>query len=189
MVIKYELPLDDYLEFNRFHTSNSATLRRRKYFGTFVLFVASFSVKWITGHPPELGIAFSAFIAVLCLLASWFGYSFLMARAQARIARQMYQEGSNKAILGPRVVEIDETALVSRAEFFETRYFWKGVDRIVETPDHAFLYVASLAAMIVPKRRMESGDPLQFIDQAVEYWLAANPDKIVDKPGCDVNHP
>lgn len=189
MVIKYELTLEDYLEFNRFHTTNSAAVRRQKYLGTFMIFVGSFSGTWLVGHPPELGVAFSAFIALLCLLASWYGYSFLMARAQAKIARQMYQEGSNKAILGLRVVEIDETALVSRAEFFETRYFWKGIDRIVETPDHAFLYVASLAALIVPKRRIEFGDPLQFIDQAVEYWLAANPDKVVDKPGRDVNHP
>lgn len=182
MVIKYELTLDDYIAFNLFHTSNSGALRRRRIVGTVLTSFITFVGTLLIGHPPELGIGFSVIIALFCVVISWYVYKLAYGRAQSRTVRRMYQEGCNKSILGPREVTIDENSIFSRSEFIEARYFWKGVDRIIETPDHAFLYVAAVSALIIPKREIASGDPLQFIEQAVEYWLAANPEKVVDTP-------
>ena len=85
------------------------------------------------------------------------------------------KQGTNKGTLGEHELEIDDNGLVERTEVTETRQSWHGVERIVETDEHAFIYVSSMMAHVIPKHSVIAGDPNEFIARAKQLWLAANP--------------
>ena len=98
-----------------------------------------------------------------------------------RQARRLYKEGTNKGVFGQHEIEIDDDGLVERTEVNETRQSWHGVERIAETDEHAFIYISSVMAHIIPKQSVTAGDPDTFIARAKQLWLVANPDAMAEQ--------
>ena len=51
----------------------------------------------------------------------------------------------------------------------ETRQSWRGVERIVETDEHVFIYTSSVMAHVIPKLTA-TGDVPAFVEQAIQFW-------------------
>ena len=56
----------------------------------------------------------------------------------------MLDEGKNVGLLGSRILEITETAIISEGQAGETKIKWEAVERICESEDYLFLYIASI---------------------------------------------
>lgn len=105
-------------------------------------------------------------------------FSYIFPASMDRQIRRLYKEGANKGVIGRHELEIDDDGLVERTEVNETRQSWRGVERIAETDEHAFIYISSMAAHVIPKHSMTVGDPDAFIDRAKELWCAENPEAV-----------
>ncbi len=177
MILRYEISMDDLVAFNRYHSANSPAIKRSK--STFMILVSGLVVGLSLLIDPPPGIARSVVASVAVLFALLFSFIFnrVFRSSLDRHVRRLLNEGANKGCFGWHELEIDNDGLVERTEVNETRHSWQGIEKIAETESHAFLYTSSFMAHVIPKQSISTGDAVQFIADAKQLWLAANPDK------------
>lgn len=117
-------------------------------------------------------------LVTLALLFSglyWLIFSvYALPKSLDRQTRRMYGEGANKGVLGQHEIEIDASGLWERSEVSETRHAWRGIERIEESDDYAFIYVTSMSAHVIPKQSVTQGDPETFLLHARKLWRTHN---------------
>jgi hypothetical protein len=65
-------------------------------------------------------------------------------------------------------------SLTVRTNHSTTCIRWSGISKIAETADHAFLYISSTEAHVVPRRAFASVRDFEaFIDRAIKYHESA----------------
>lgn len=175
MKIRFENTIDDFVALARHHSEHSSTARRAR---TYALCVFSFAViMMITG----LALKFSDYLAhhgiagwnftlvtVLSVLLGLLGvlvYMPVFFRRQAeRHARRTYAEGNNKAVLGPRELQIVGDELVSRSTYAESRMRIEAVERVVSDGPYTFIYINAATAYVIPHEAVLDGDHDKFAD-------------------------
>lgn len=177
MILRYNLTVEDMVALNRYHYAHSPTIRKTK-----LKYIILVSVLFIAASfllPPKPGLTRPMIVAGAVILAALFSMIFIYRYSASleRNVRRLFKEGTNKGIICEHEIEIDEHGLVEKTEFKETRQSWQGVERIVETQSHVFIYMSSMAAYVIPKESVAAGDPYQFVESAKQFWLAANPEK------------
>lgn len=174
MIVKYENSIDDLVAFSRHHYARSpavkwSIIRSLVLWSLVFIFI---SLKFPTTDDLSIStrVAFGILYAALfCLIVS-----LLRRPITDRLVRRMFREGDNKGIICQHELEIDDQGIVERTEVGEARQSWRAVERIEESDDHAFIYVSSMMAHVIPKRAVETGDVQAFLSQAKEWWRAAN---------------
>jgi len=179
--LKYQLTVEEHVEANRFITGHSPSIRRRRLIVTSLGAIVYFFVgTWIgkrISADPWFYVGFGVFFATVTIVPLvWF-----RQWLSARTIRKMLSESSNRAALGVREVSIDEEKMSVKGETGESSVRWIGIERVTETRRHAFFYISSIHAHMLPKVSVFSGNPKEFVEAAKEYWLAANPGKVVEE--------
>lgn len=64
----------------------------------------------------------------------------------------MLNEGKNAYFLGPWSIELLEDGIVTTNSFSESKTKWDGIEKIIESEEHIFIYVGVASAFIIPKR-------------------------------------
>jgi uncharacterized membrane protein YedE/YeeE len=162
MELEFRLEEADVLAFLDHHMQHSGAardIRRRQIYGHAFLVVIFGLVFWFLGE-AALAIAF------LVLGPVWVAW--WPARARQTYRKQalaMYREGQNPMLEGHHVLRLDDAGLVAVTPAAEARMSLTSVGRIVDTPDHLFIYVGAVQAIIVPRRRVVRGDVDIFVQQ------------------------
>lgn len=178
MIVKYEITEDDLVAFHRYHCAHSAAVKKKKYIAMLAASVVIVGGSLLVPLPdvsPSLivGVAIPV-AAVFCIVYNFWTFP----KAIDQQVRRMLKEGANKAIIGDQQIEVDDSGIVKRNAVSESRFSWIGVERIAETDTHAFIYVASTVAIVIPKRSCGGGDPVEIIALLKQSWIAANPDAV-----------
>ena len=133
-----------------------------------------------------------AFIVVLCAVVGLLTRRYLFQTIEAavmmalvvlivprialRAARtqmvRMYQ-GQPGEIFGEKTIEINEEGVLVVSESATSLYKWKAIQRVVETPTHAFLMVGPLMGIIVPRAAMASDGYVAFVSEAKRLYAQA----------------
>jgi hypothetical protein len=170
MHIRFENRLEDMLAFNQYHLASSTALRRAQ--RRPLLIIAC------------LGIGISALIALseespffLLVGSMWtalcIGFIQLSTRWRTRrITAQMLTEGSNKSLYGWHELELEGEQLTKRSLYITTIMDLRLVEKIAETPDHAFIYISAVSALIIPRRDVPEADYQEFFDELRERLRA-----------------
>ena len=176
MIVRFHTTVVDLVAFNRYHCAHSPAVKRTKFTWMALASALFLGGSLIIPSTEELSrvVIVAAAVACAVLFSVFFNYRF--AASLDRQARRLYEEGTNKGMVGQHELEIDDHGLVERTAVNETRQSWHGVERITETEEHAFIYISSIMAHVIPKRSVTVGDPDTFIARARKSWLAANPD-------------
>ena len=160
--LEYRLEESDLVAFLDYHCQYSEALReirRGQMYGYAILLAVFALVYWFFGE-TAVGIAF------LVLGPAWAAWWPARARRLARKqAAAFYGQGPNALPEGPNALKLDDEALFLRSPASDTRLPLPSVERIVETPDYLFIYVGSIQALIVPRRRVTRGDVTAFAGQ------------------------
>jgi hypothetical protein len=171
MVIRYELTLDDLIAFNRYHVAHSRTIQTQKYFVIAVVGLVAIGAG--VAIESEIPLFARVFSAIIFAALFRFAYHLFFGLALRRQTRQLLSEGSNDGILGPHELELNDKFLTERTDVNESRHAWSAINRIEETDEHAFLYISSLQAHVIPTREVISGDVDQFIQRSRQLLAAA----------------
>ncbi len=175
VIVKYHITVEDVVALHR-HVMNSPTTRKNKFRWILVVMLLLAATLFIPLPEEEL------IRPVVVAFAVVWGAAFLILvfvvgpALMDRHVRGVYKEGANKGTIGQHEIEIDENGLVERTEVNEARWTWGGIERIEESDTHAFIYVSSVMAHIIPKQSVFAGDPGTFIAKARELWRSANPE-------------
>jgi YcxB-like protein len=171
--IRFENTIDDFVALARYHSDHSPAARRVRVRATwifaiaFLLLTAGLGIK-ISIYFEEQGIVgwYFALAAVSPMFLGILGAVIRMPgafRRQAeRQARQTYAEGNNKAVLGPRELQLDGNELVSRSTYAESRIRLEALERVVTDGAYTFIYLNSVTAYVIPHDSVLEGDPEKF---------------------------
>ena len=172
MLLQYELTVDDLVAFNRYHCAQSPSVRRTKYAAMFVVAMMLIAASYLIPATADVsrGVIFALAIGFAGLFAVIFNVTY--PASMDRAIRRMCREGANKGLVGRHELEIDAEGLIERTEFNETRQSWRGVERIGETDDYAFIYISAIMAHVIPRQTVIAGDPDAFIARAKQLWQA-----------------
>jgi hypothetical protein len=175
--VVYELEIEDVIAFNMHHRARSAVAKRVRWLLTVLLLIlaavaARAGVTAIGENLPAAAVFF-LILAVIAAFASLFSGNVLRALTR-RSVRNFLREGSNRAILGTRRLQISTVGLSKSSELIETKAKWAAVEKIDTTREYAYFYIASIEAYVVPRRAFN--DDLQFqafVELARRYWRQA----------------
>ena len=162
MELEYQLEEEDLLAFSEYHLAHSPSnreVRRRQTYGYAVLF-AVFGLIFLVFGEAALAIAF------LVLGPLWIAYwPWRVKQIQRKQLLARYREGKNPVLEGPVVLGIDEDGLTSVNSMSQSRTSFAAVQRVADTPDHFFVYLGAVQAMVIPRRRVSRGDADIFVQE------------------------
>jgi YcxB-like protein len=170
MILRYNVSIDDIVAFNTYHCDHSPTIRRQKIFvaGTIDALVILAGAFYAKSNDEPAILAFAGLFAVIFTVLYWV----LFRRCLARSANRLISEGSTKGVVGPHELEITDSDLIERTEVNESKHSWRGLHRVVDTPEYLFIYVTALMAHVVPKQSVTAGDIDAFLQKANTQWEA-----------------
>ncbi len=71
---------------------------------------------------------------------------------------------NNKAVIGPRELQLSGNELVMRSTYIETRIHFEALDRVVSNDDYTFIYITAATAYVIPHDTVIEGDPERFAE-------------------------
>jgi hypothetical protein len=149
MTFPYELTPDDYaaLAFNTFapgHKAGGMSWMTRYLFPAYlvVLTLLSYSAR----HRVSTMDIFFLLLAFAwaTLLPRWY------RRGVSRRMKKMAAAGMRKDALGYHELIVDEQGVTERTSLGSIQRNWSGLERVVQTPSHLFVYYGLHSAFIVP---------------------------------------
>ncbi len=160
-LIRYSVDFEDILEFQKFHFAHSATMRNQIFglMGIIALFTGAAGVLILSDFSLPMRLAVATVVATLSAIAI---REFLMWSI-SRQTRKLLRQGSNDGMVGDHQLIIEERFLTELTSVNETRHAFAGIVRIEETDDYAFIYISSLQAHAIPKKKMQYGDLVGFM--------------------------
>ena len=172
LVLRYEVDFDDIMEFQRFHYAHSPTMRNQRYglIGFVSLVTIAFCLQTLSEYPLSHRFAMAAPLVLL----NGFVVYFYLKWSITRQTRKLNREGSNLGILGEHELRLDEKGLTEITSVNESRYTYSGLSRIEETSDYAFIYISTLQAHVVPKKKIVDGDIGSFMSIIRQRVSTAN---------------
>ena len=160
MRIHFERTMDDMIAFNDYHFRHSPYMKRFMFWyrliGALAIILLSTLLIQILLPPSPYPFGF-----IMSLIGAGFFVAIAPTMIQRRMkkqARKLYSEGKNASALGAQELEVTETGLIARSEYFETKMAWGAIERIESTPTHTFLYLSSVQAYIIPHDKIHEGN-------------------------------
>ena len=170
--VVYQLDVEDLVELALHNHQRSRALRRQFVIVRVVASIAAllvFTPLLLAPRIDAFPILVASFFALLIFLAPpW------IRRRQRRLYRRIFGEGSNRTLLGPRLMRLTPGGLTSHSELVESTVKWPALESIETDAEYAYFYIASIQAITVPRRAFN--DDLQFrsfVELARRYWREA----------------
>lgn len=158
MKFQYELTKQDYIDFNIYHIRNSGTLKRTLFIQRYVIAVIYLFIPFILVKVTDIPLWYwlSAFTITAVLWVTFYPKYFVSGTIK-RILK-MLDEGRNKDMLGKHIFTVNEEGIIEESENGESKINWSGVEKVIETEKHIFIYISSISAYIIPKSTFEDED-------------------------------
>jgi hypothetical protein len=157
MKIKYTNILDDHINFSKHHRGESKTSKELVIW-TLILC----SLLFIYGKMSEFQylsyIIIGLLLFVLLIVLSPYFWNKLIHKESAKL----FEDKENKGFFCEHELVIDELGLNEITEVGNQYVKWSGISKIDETDDYLYIYVGSLSAHVIPKKRVE-GNLDEFI--------------------------
>lgn len=150
MTIEFDLDIEDWLAFQEFHLSNNKKLKQWKVISMLAVPLAS---------------------AIIILTNKWFDTTFMIVLVIVSIAHVLYVHKTftsrylkrakkmlkdNTGIIGRQTFQFTEEFILMSKLNTETKTNWNGINEILENENYYFLFVSSISAFIIPKRKIEN---------------------------------
>lgn len=163
MNIIYTVGVDDVVAFNKHYASHAPHMKRMR---KRTMIVATLFIFWLVALMSVFTQSWFIFLAGILATAA-FAYTFPREYdkfIQRSVAKSL-QEGSNKSTLGQHELEITDAGITERNAVTVYSTTWAGIEKIETTPTHAFIYLGSSMAHIIPVSSITTGHLSAFLDE------------------------
>ncbi len=155
MEIEYELTIDDLLNYEMYQHDHFKYTRRLRLIFQFllpiILFVVLVYIILAKNHQIFIDIGLAVIFGVVSVI--WFILFPSKFREQLKkVGRKLIEEGRNKTKLCNRRMVFTPEGISSASEFWESKTYWKAIDRFVSTDDYVYIFISTTGAIIIPKR-------------------------------------
>lgn len=161
MKVRFERGIDDILAFNLYQRDHSRSVRR-----------SSAQARWLVpailaGAAVLIGILTADVVTPMCVAIVLFVYIAVFPvwtrYASEKIVRRLYAEGSVERAFGTCELELADEGIIERTVFSQRYTAWPGIERVVSTEDHTFIYLNAAEAHILPWRAVTEGNYEAFV--------------------------
>jgi len=180
MEVEYELKPEDLIAFQRYYQSHPHRPSQQggpnptgRLVWWLILMVAAVLLYFVASADfplvEQLSFYFVAvFAGAALMLFGIVAYARLMT---SKRMRKVLNQGRNaEKLLGWRRFSIDAETARNTSDFATVAYLWKGIDQIVTTKEHAFLYFTTAIAFILPRRAFSHDQAFNdFVEAARRY--------------------
>ena len=165
MTVEYERTIEDIIEFNLFHMSNSPSIRGQTLISQIIvlllIFIGSLAIAPFF-HPETRVLSYFDYIVAFVVSIVGFFVVPHFNRAEVRRAyRKASREGDNKAILGLQTISLTPENVFIKTQGGESKYNWSSVDKVTQNDKYIFLYISSINAIVIPIKAFSDGKSLQ----------------------------
>ena len=175
ILIRHGFLEEDMLEFQQHHLSRSPAFKRQQRSVMLVMTILITGACLLIADPEGGGPGPSAMVVAGGLVSVLFCVIFklLTNRNVRNMTQKMLSEGANDGMFGEHLIEVDDEGIRKRSRFRESYAAWPVVRRMEETDGYLLIYVSSIEAHVIPKKRVMEGD-LAVLTGIVEERIADN---------------
>ena len=183
MEIKYDLTIEDYINFNLIHIRNSPTTRKQqlilRLFISFLIFIFVFILSTVINNifsePYYLGVISGLFAGIIGSVSYFFIFPSVNERGMRKNIRKAINEGKNDNVIGKHKISMSSESITEATIAGEANNFWSSLDKFVESADYLLLYLSALQAIIIPRHTFSSEKQCNdFIELVEGYYLEAS---------------
>ncbi len=171
--IEFSLTPEDFVALGEYHGSQQPRWKIFLYLGLIILMIAAVVIRVM-----EFAKEFGEVIALIALVVAFSGaltWYLNRHRLAAGAVRKELSKGKNSKLLEPRKLAISPDGISDYSADSAGITIWSGIEKIAVSKNHAFFYVNTAAAIILPKRAFASDlEFMDFVETAQQYWNAAN---------------
>jgi len=177
MEVRYKPSEDDLVALTWLEAKRSPTLRRQ-YFGTYFGVPTAVAGLWLAvvlltsedsaGH---IGTG----IAVVAFAVFWFfWWPAKYSKTIRKYVQTTLKEGRSRVQLAERHIVCDTLGIKTHTDFGDDTLKWQAIQRMEETNDRLFLFLAQFSAVVVPRRAFASAQEFQEFVGFVRQLYASN---------------
>ncbi len=176
MTAEYEITAEDLEAFNLYHHRHSPTARRhylRAWFVPSLMWLLVCLGIWHLADrtrvtPLRTFLDLMPLFAFVPIYLLYFPWSY--RRKLRKIIAGMVSEGKNRGLFSRHRVTVSPEGVTDAGEFGQNTTAWGAVERVVVSGGYAYVYISSLAAIIVPRRAFASASEFEeFVRVAGEH--------------------
>ena len=159
--VTFHRSVDEYIAFQMHALNTSKSLRRRQRVAGLSIPFASALAGFLCLQRPDL-INFAYFFFALAGVSLIF-YPYLLRWRIAQMLKKLVSEAGSRGIEADVRHILTDNSITQIVDDAKSEYPWRTVDRIDETPTHAFLFVTPMSALIWPRKRFRTEDEYQQV--------------------------
>ncbi len=167
--------VDDLYALNEHIARNLPTIRRQiliVWLGIPILFVLLGLV--LAQLSGDISSAYTYFAAAFLFLPF---YPVFIKWCRRRNVRMLLQSGRNLGIFGQQKIVLSPTEIARFSKYGHAAYYWPAVERIEVAANHAFVFVSSVNAFLIPKKDFPNEYDFDlFVETARKYHRQAEAD-------------
>jgi hypothetical protein len=183
MKLRYRNNVDDMVAFNRYFLARTALVNQQPRRMALIFLAVGVGLSFIISLRHENGRYSIERGLLLILLGFWVVASiavylkwkpYILAKTDQNV-RKLFRQQPDKIALAEQQLEILDGRLIQTTEYGEFRWSMSAIDEIVETPDHVFLRLGSMRALILPRDALEERELEAFLDDLEAAWRGPPP--------------
>ncbi len=174
VALRYEVKIEDLIAFNLFNMRHSGIGRDATKITAIILSsVVILSLVSKVGNPDFLSFSLP-FGIFFILLVVWLDRCFRNWFIK-RTVNRLYGKKAFRGFIGPHKLTLSQDGVLEETEIGEHRVNWEGVEKILTSDTHAFIYIGPSMAHVIPKSAIQEGDYGAFVEQAREWFEQKRP--------------
>jgi len=123
------------------------------------------------------GSASAGFVFYAAAIFWLFVFPFFIKWTRRRNIRRLCRSSRNLGIFGQHKIVLSPTEIARNGSYGHAAIYWPAVDRIEVSPSHAFIFVSSMNAFMIPKLDFPNeGEFDSFVETARKYHREADSD-------------
>lgn len=155
MNLKFNLDVDDWMEFHKHHLLNNKQFLKTKTLITYIVPVVFGVFLYYKFKNDELVLENALMVVFMCAIWVLFYPKRLASKALGR-ARLSVENGEHSSSLGANELEIDHHQIRHKHPGAETSYDWAAIKNVVEIDSCFFLFTSPASPVIIPKEKIGS---------------------------------
>jgi hypothetical protein len=153
MILKYAVTKEDYIEYYTYVSWDAPEQRKKKinyYLRQVIINGGLIALIFYTGVFSFHFWYMYLYLGVLLLTTV---VQILSARnSVSKQAEKITSDANNASIFSEKTIEIDDSGILLKDEFTESKYCWEAFIKKQENNNYYFLFPSSVEAIIIPKR-------------------------------------
>lgn len=191
LTVEYDYTPDDFTAFNLYHHLQARPKRRsrlvpwdvenpfgsRIYWGAIGAFALSVAFLIRTGENVRTPVFMVVWIGSICFALSLTGRLIIkvLRWAEPRLLRRYVAKalraGRNQGVFGRQRVTLTPEGITEANELRQSTVRWPAVERVVRDRAHAYIYLSSMSAVVVPQRAFASAGEFEEFVRTAECRL------------------